>query len=204
MQLTTSLIALVERFIRTLKDEYTRVLDIPMRRRDFRPGLLASWNGTTSGGRIPSCVAGHRTKPITDGILLADIRDLNLVHAGHAGRHALPRKYRSEANRAFGSTCTWLTMLSKRICPSLSYGVPRSTFLLVTLAIALRADSQYNCYVLSFVKERLVSHRSNTGRMIDYTALLGRAYLRLAREEVRSAGPATLFTIRSTAPRTSS
>ena len=32
-------IAVVERFIRTLKDEYTRVLDIPMRRRDFRAGL---------------------------------------------------------------------------------------------------------------------------------------------------------------------
>ena len=32
-------IAVVERFIRTLKDEYTRLLDVPLRRRDFRAGL---------------------------------------------------------------------------------------------------------------------------------------------------------------------
>ena len=67
---------------------------------------------------------------LVHGILLADIRDLNLARVGHAGRDALPREYRSEANQAFGSTCTWLTMPSKRICPSLSYGVPHSTFLL--------------------------------------------------------------------------
>ena len=94
------------------------------------PGWRASRNGTTSGGRIRSYVARRPTKPITDGILLADIRDLNLARVGHAARHALPREYRSEESQAFASTCTWLTMASKRICPSLRYGVPRSTFLL--------------------------------------------------------------------------
>jgi hypothetical protein len=75
-------------------------------------------------------VAGRPTKPITNGILLADIRDSNLAHVGHGEHHALPRASRSEANRAFGSTWTWLTTPTKRICPSFSYGVPRSTFLL--------------------------------------------------------------------------
>ncbi len=73
-------------------------------------------------------MAGRPTKPITDGILLAGIRDWNFACVGHVGHHVQPREYRSEANQAFGSACTWLIMPSKRICPSFNYSVPRSTF----------------------------------------------------------------------------
>ncbi len=94
------------------------------------PGSFDSSNGTTGGGLIPTYVAGRPTKPITNSIPLADIRDWSLACVGHAGHHVQPREYRSEANPAFGSTCMWLTMPSKSICPSLSYGVPRRTYLL--------------------------------------------------------------------------
>ena len=152
--------------------------------------FLPPWPPSSHGGHNPP---SPPTWPTPGRHRHADIRDSNLARVGHAPRHALPREYRSEASQAFESTCTWLTMPSKRICPSLSYGVPRSTFVpghsRKSCAPAVStAGSQHNCFLLSFVKERLASRRSNAGRMIDYIALLGGVHLHLARE-VRSAGP---------------